>query len=161
MTLAHDGRTVVLEENGVDVVYADNVLEHIQDLPMFMTNVLSLLREGGLLVAEVPHERSHGAWQDPTHIRAFNEKSWLYYTDWCWYLGWSEWRFDVETLTYLDDRKAKCAPAEAAFMRVALVKRALTPYERTQHRAFASSFHDLPSDELQGMKDAFRGDNYA
>jgi hypothetical protein len=28
-------------------------------------------------------------------VRAFNENSWLYYTDWHWFLGWVDMRFDV------------------------------------------------------------------
>jgi hypothetical protein len=36
---------------------------------------------------------------DPTHLRAFNEKSWLYYTDWHWYLGWED-RFYVTHLEF-------------------------------------------------------------
>ena len=31
-------------------------------------------------------------------MRAFNERSWLYYTDWHWYLGWTEARFDLISL---------------------------------------------------------------
>ena len=31
-------------------------------------------------------------------MRAFNERSWLYYTDWHWYLGWTEARFDMREM---------------------------------------------------------------
>jgi len=48
----------------------------------------------------VPYDLSYGAWQDPTHVRAFNEKSWLYYTDWYWYLGWTDSRFVLEDLQF-------------------------------------------------------------
>jgi hypothetical protein len=41
---------------------------------------------------------SYGAWQDPTHVRGFNERSWLYYTEWHWYMGWTEARFDLQSL---------------------------------------------------------------
>jgi len=43
-----------------------------------MTNCLKLLRVGGVFKILVPYDLSYGAWQDPTHIRAFNERSWLY-----------------------------------------------------------------------------------
>ena len=43
----------------------------------------------------VPYDLSHGAWQDPTHVRAFNEKSWVYYCEWAWYLGWMGSRFEL------------------------------------------------------------------
>src|SRR5205085_11279199 len=50
---------------------------------------------------QVPYDLSYGAWQDPTHVRAFNERSWIYYTDWYWYLGWTEARFKVTNSEYI------------------------------------------------------------
>ncbi|MGE0724318.1 MAG: methyltransferase domain-containing protein [Alphaproteobacteria bacterium] len=76
-------------------IRAAHVLEHVPDLVRTMTNCLALLGEGGEMEIEVPYDLSHGAWQDPTHVRAFNERSWIYYTDWHWMVGWNEWRFDV------------------------------------------------------------------
>jgi len=69
-------------------IVANDVLEHIPDLISAMRNCRDLLKVGGEFVISVPYELSLGAWQDPTHVRAFNENSWLYYTEWCWYLGW-------------------------------------------------------------------------
>ena len=71
-------------------IIANDVLEHIPDLVKAMTSCRDLLRRGGEMHIHVPYDLSLGAWQDPTHVRAFNERSWLYYTDWAWYLGWPE-----------------------------------------------------------------------
>ncbi len=81
-------------------IIAHDVLEHIPDLVSAMTNCLALLKEGGTMDISVPYYLSLGAWQDPTHVRAFNENSWVYYTDWFWYLGWTEHRFQIEKLEY-------------------------------------------------------------
>jgi SAM-dependent methyltransferase len=89
---------VRLTDNSFDNAIANDVLEHIGDLTTAMTNVLRLLKPGGTFNIVVPYDLGLGAWQDPTHVRAFNERSWLYYTDWHWYLGWMEARFDVVTL---------------------------------------------------------------
>jgi len=78
----------------------NDVLEHVPDLPAAMTNCLRLLKIGGELLVKVPYDLSYGAWQDPTHVRAFNERSFLYYTDWFWYLGWIDYRFDVAEMKY-------------------------------------------------------------
>ena len=86
---------VTLREETFEAAIANDVLEHIPDLATAMTNTLRLLKAGGVLEILVPYDLSHGAWQDPTHVRAFNERSWLYYSDWHWYLGWVEARFDV------------------------------------------------------------------
>ena len=80
-----------------DVILANDILEHVPDLVTAMTNCKELLKVGGQMRIHVPYDLSYGAWQDPTHVRAFNEKSWLYYTDWHWYLGWKD-RFELTLL---------------------------------------------------------------
>ena len=83
------GRFAV-EKGMVTEIIANDVLEHIPDLVTAMTNCRDLLKRGGEMHIHVPYELSYGAWQDPTHVRAFNENSFLYYTDWHWYLNWEE-----------------------------------------------------------------------
>ncbi len=83
------GRFAV-EKGMVTEIIANDVLEHIPDLVTAMTNCRDLLKRGGEMHIHVPYDLSLGAWQDPTHVRAFNENSWLYYCDWSWYLGWPE-----------------------------------------------------------------------
>jgi len=88
--------SVTLEENSFDAAIANDVLEHIPNLTVAMTNLLRVLRPGGIFEILVPYDLSYGAWQDPTHVRARSmRRSWLYYCDWHWYLGWTEARFDI------------------------------------------------------------------
>ena len=89
-----------------DTIMTNDVLEHVPNLTRLMTNCLKLLRTGGTFEISVPYDLSFGAWQDPTHVRAFNERSWLYYTDWFWYLGWSEARFALERLNFVPNEAA-------------------------------------------------------
>lgn len=90
---------ITIAKGMFDTIIANDVLEHIPDLVAAMTNCKDLLKDGGEMHIHVPYDLSHGAWQDPTHVRAFNEKSWLYYTDWHWYLGWED-RFHVTELGF-------------------------------------------------------------
>jgi SAM-dependent methyltransferase len=92
---------VRLEKGYFREIIANDVLEHIPDLTTAMRTCLDLLAEGGRFRIKVPYDLSYGAWQDPTHVRAFNERSWLYYTDWFWYLGWQDARFEMEALSYV------------------------------------------------------------
>jgi hypothetical protein len=92
---------IVLTPGTFDQIIANDVLEHVGDLVRTMTNCLTLLRVGGAFDILVPYDLSYGAWQDPTHVRAFNERSWLYYTDWHWYLGWAEHRFKQVNAEYV------------------------------------------------------------
>jgi hypothetical protein len=91
---------VTLAENAFDEIFCLDVLEHVPRLVPLMTTFLGLLRQGGTLKVVVPYDLSLGAWQDPTHVRSFNENSWKYYTEWFWYLGWSEHRFQLSKLEF-------------------------------------------------------------
>lgn len=144
---------VTLAENQLDEIVAFDTLTTIQQLPRLMDNCLRLLREGGTFTIVVPHELSLGAWQDLTHVRAFNENSWLQYTQWFWQLGWLDYRFECsETSMNLSDfGKTLVAgnrpqdeilrtPRAIESMRVVLTKRKTTPEERMLACAHSSGF---------------------
>jgi SAM-dependent methyltransferase len=137
---------VELHADSLSMVYANNVLEHVADLPQLMSNCLTLLREGGEMHIEVPHERARTAWQDPTHVRAMNENSWVYYTDWFWYLGWFEWRFQLKQFVHLDAALQVCDAGVAHFMRLVLTKVPTTLAERMTARTFQAGFGGVPDD---------------
>jgi SAM-dependent methyltransferase len=137
---------VVLAAEQVDLINANNVLEHVVDLPALMTNCLALLKLGGEMVIEVPIEGAPSAWQDPTHVRAMNENSWVYYTDWFWYLGWYEHRFEMASSTYLDMGLRECSRQSAAFMRLLLRKVETSPQERMIAQTMQPGIR-LPEDE--------------
>lgn len=123
-------------------IIANDVLEHLPNLSQAMTNCLDLLEDGGLFKINVPYDLALGAWQDPTHVRAFNEMSWTYYTDWWWYMGWKTHRFDqVELNLVLSEygRGLKKPVAEIIripravdSMQVTLKKRRLTVKEKLE-----------------------------
>jgi SAM-dependent methyltransferase len=138
---------VRLDAGSVEVIHANNVLEHVVDLPALMGNCLSLLAVGGEFRIEVPYEHAPTAWQDPTHVRAMNENSWLYYTDWFWYLGWFEHRFELAASTYLDMSLKECPRERAAFQRVVLRKVETTLQERTTARTLQAEVR-LPEDTV-------------
>jgi hypothetical protein len=147
--LCIDGPTtgpVELHAGSAREICANNALEHVSDLVQLMSNCLSLLQEGGEFRIEVPYERSVSAWQDPTHVRAMNENSWLYYTDWFWCLGWFEARFALRKLAYLDVNLQVCEREAAHFMRVHLVKVATTTAEKMTARTLQPDFGGVPDD---------------
>lgn len=134
-----------------ELINVFDVLEHVPRLVTLMTNCLELLAEGGRMHVQVPYDLSFGAWQDPTHVRAFNQNSWLYYTDWYWYLGWEKSRFDIESLTFITSElgarmekdgattdEITRQPRAVDAMHVMLKKRALTAEESAFTRQMAS-----------------------
>jgi hypothetical protein len=153
ITLPYQARTlgggvVVLEKEGLERIYANNVLEHVPDLPQLMSNLLALLAEGGELEVEVPYEKAIAAWQDPTHLRAMNKNSWLCYTHWFWYLGWFEHRFHIHQFVWLDEKLKECPEDQASFMRVKLKKVQTTLHERSTARTMQPDFAGIDSDDL-------------
>lgn len=146
MTPAHG--ELLLEEGSVDLINANNVLEHVPDLVALMGNCLKLLKLGGEFRIEVPYEHARSAWQDPTHVRALNENSWIYYTDWFWYLGWYEYRFQIVTSSYLDERLQPCEQDKAAFMSLTLRKIQTTSTERMHAQAMQPQVR-LPDDPFE------------
>lgn len=141
------GGHLLLEANSLDGIYANNVLEHVPDLPCLMTNLLNLLKEGGELELEVPYEKAITAWQDPTHLRAMNKNSWLYYTNWFWYLGWFKHRFEVTNFQWLDEQVKPCLEDTAAFMKVRFKKVATTSHERSVARMTSPDFAGISEDD--------------
>ena len=140
------GAPLLLEAEGLQRICASNVLEHVPDLPQLMSNALELLAVGGEFEIEVPYEKALTAWQDPTHLRAMNENSWIYYTQWFWYLGWFTHRFDVAASTWLDPQLQPCAKDTAAFMRVCLRKVCTTAQERNLARTMRADFGGVDDD---------------
>lgn len=133
----------------VDLIYANKALEQSTDLPMLMSNCLALLKTHGKLIVQVSHEHAMRAWQDPTHRRAFNEKTWLYFSDLFWQLGWFEHRFHVERFEYMNERNEVCEREHASTMSVLLVKVETSAQERTLARTMQAGFGNLPDDQTE------------
>lgn len=138
-----------IAKNSVDHILAEHVFEHVRDLVQCMTTCIEWLKVGGELELEVPYDLSFGAWQDPTHVRAFNERSWAYYTDWCWYVGWREYRFEVVSHVHLLSELGRAlttsgmssdevtrTPRAVDALRVKLVKRPLSDVEKADHAQY-------------------------
>lgn len=92
---------IAIADETFDEIVAQDVLEHVRELTTAMTTMLRWLKTGGVLKVFVPYELSLGAWCDPTHVRAFNERSFDYYTKWSWYLGWRTHNFGVRHLQFV------------------------------------------------------------
>ena len=136
---------ITLPKAAFDYILAERVFERIRDLTQCMQTCLDLLEDGGVLEIETAYDLSLGAWQDPGHVRAFNECSWLYYSDWCDRIGWRTHRFDVQSFAFKlsdygdelrsqgrSDVELARTPRAVDTMRVQLRKRPLTGQERGQ-----------------------------
>lgn len=128
-----------IKPGSFEEIVARDVLEHIPNLVTCMSSCLSLLAQKGRMHIIVPYDLSHGAWQDPTHVRAFNERSWTYYTEWYWYLGWQEARFDLARLEFVHSGLGERLAAEGVDEEIILrTPRAVDAMEVTLEKVLLS-----------------------
>jgi len=81
-------RPLPIPNSSFDLVFANQVLEHVRDLTPLLMDIHRILKPGGQFVAHVPYFRSSWAHIDPTHVRSFTlntldyyvRDSWLYDT---------------------------------------------------------------------------------
>lgn len=73
------------DDQTVDVIIAHDIIEHLPDKIHTMNEAWRVLRPGGQLKIVVPTTGGAGAFQDPTHVSYWNERSFLYYEAGCPY----------------------------------------------------------------------------
>ena len=66
-------------DEAFDIIFANQVFEHIHNLTGLLVECHRILRPGGILLAHVPYFRSAWAHIDPTHVRSFTINSLDYY----------------------------------------------------------------------------------
>lgn len=66
-------------DSSVEALRCSHYVEHVVDLVAFMNEAHRILVPGGTFEIVHPYQHSDRAWQDPTHVRALNMRSWDYY----------------------------------------------------------------------------------
>src|SRR6185369_2289998 len=67
------------EDNSVDEVYCSHYIEHVPDLISFANELNRIMKVGAKAEIIAPYYSSIRAWQDPTHLRAISENTFLYF----------------------------------------------------------------------------------
>ena len=70
---------IPLPDNSVDLVSASHILEHITNIMGLMDEIYRVCKPNASIAICVPHYKSIGAWQDPTHVRPFTEYTFFYW----------------------------------------------------------------------------------
>lgn len=66
-------------DNSVEEVNISHYIEHTSDLIKFMNELHRILKPGAKAQIVAPYYSSMRAWQDPTHVRAISEATFLYF----------------------------------------------------------------------------------
>lgn len=88
------------ESNSIDLIYSDNVFEHIVNLLNLIKECHRVLKKGGVLIVKVPYFKSKHAFVDPTHINFFTIQSMDYYVKGKYFN--EEYKFFDETFESMD-----------------------------------------------------------
>jgi len=67
------------EDGEVDEITCHHFVEHVEDIIKFMDECYRILKVGGKFEIVAPYYSSVRAWQDPTHVRAISEYTFLYF----------------------------------------------------------------------------------
>jgi SAM-dependent methyltransferase len=128
------------EASGFDEIYADNVLEHLDDPIKVMEEIYRIGKLGALIRIDVPYFRARWAYIDPTHSHFFTVDSFSYFDPTHVHnklFPYSEARFRVERVVF--NEKIKTRGLMGLIKRLANLKPSL--YEKRLG-------HLLPLDEL-------------
>ena len=68
------------KDSSVEEVRCSHFVEHVPDLVAFMREMHRVLQPGAIATIRHPYQFSVRAWQDPTHVRAINEATWMYFS---------------------------------------------------------------------------------
>jgi hypothetical protein len=86
-----------IKDESVEEVKCDHYIEHVPDLMKFMNEVGRIMKKGAKCTMTAPYYSSVRAWQDPTHVRAISEMSFLYYNkEWRTNNGLSHYPIDCD-----------------------------------------------------------------
>jgi len=69
------------EDDSVDLIFAHNVLEHVDNIVEFLNEVWRVGKNNSRIVIAVPYFRSIDAFTDPTHKHFFTANSLDYFTE--------------------------------------------------------------------------------
>ncbi len=67
-------------DNSCEEILISHYAEHAKDLIRFMDEVWRIAKPDAKVTITTPYYTSIRAWQDPTHVRAFSEVTWLYFS---------------------------------------------------------------------------------
>lgn len=67
------------ENDSVDEVFCSHYIEHVPNLVSFANELHRIMRPGARATIVAPYYSSIRAWQDPTHLRAISENTFLYF----------------------------------------------------------------------------------
>lgn len=70
-----------IQDNSIDLVVSSHVIEHVDSVITFMSEIYRVLKKGGRVVIRYPHYSHRNTFRDPTHKRYLTLESLDYFTE--------------------------------------------------------------------------------
>ena len=90
-----DNQLLPFEDDSIDGIYAFDILEHCHNLVHVMEEMWRVCKAGSRIEIRVPHENSEWAWGDPTHVRACNQNTFMFFVR-GHFINGSDYNFDCD-----------------------------------------------------------------
>lgn len=74
-----DNENLPFEDDSIDEIYAFDILEHCHNLVHVIEEMWRVCKKGSKIEIRVPHQNSEWAWGDPTHVRCFNQNTFMFF----------------------------------------------------------------------------------
>jgi predicted SAM-dependent methyltransferase len=68
-----------IEDESVEEIMCSHYIEHVPDLMKFMNEIYRILKPEAKATFVAPYYNSMRCWQDPTHVQAISEGTFVYY----------------------------------------------------------------------------------
>ena len=78
--IADLNKGIPLPDNSVGILRCHDILEHLKDKQLIMSEAWRVLADGGAMMIQVPSAIGPGGFMDPTHVSQWVEQSFWYYT---------------------------------------------------------------------------------
>lgn len=77
--IADLNQNLPFKSESIDLIYSDNVFEHIENFINLIQECYRILKKGGVLIIKVPYFKSKHAFVDPTHKKFFTIQTMDYF----------------------------------------------------------------------------------
>ena len=84
------------KDSSIEFTYASHILEHITNILPLMEELWRVTVPGGEMMIRVPHGSNDIAFEDPTHVRYFFPKSFMYFGQYAYNAAVYEYKGDWE-----------------------------------------------------------------
>lgn len=122
------------KDNSFDEVFAEHVMEHLDNIPHVMEELHRILKKGGKVIIHGPHFSSVDMFTDPTHRHFMTSRTFDYF---CKNSPFFDWHYSK---TEFKKRKVTLGPPNPTNLMVKIIMALINRHQILYERRFAFIF---------------------